>query len=340
MHLNYCYSSGLLGVFEGVNGCSSANGGCVHLCLPFPGGRSCACDVNKTRECRPTVLSGPQSLTAFEFDSVVLTCRVDSNGFDVVVEFTTNGSTVHSQSYPSVGHRVVTAAYTISQVDINRVGMYACNAANQYGISVSAEGTLSVTNASRCESSPCLNGGNCSNALGWFNCTCAARYTGPTCSIEITDCDSNPCENAGHCLSLANGGYNCSCSVGFVGVHCERNVDDCVSNPCRNGGSCRRDRSTGFACRCPPGYTGSVCDVDINECASDPCGNDGTCEDGPNGYSCVCITAYTGRNCESRDVIINPGNLLKPSACYCTRLLLPWLPTFGAPFFREIEIGR
>lgn len=38
----------------GTNVCSESNGGCSHLCLPYPGGRSCRCaqdylSVNKTK---------------------------------------------------------------------------------------------------------------------------------------------------------------------------------------------------------------------------------------------------------------------------------------------------
>ncbi|KAM8828744.1 uncharacterized protein AB9W97_004546 [Spinachia spinachia] len=30
---------------SGTNGCSQSNGGCVHLCLPYPGGRACKCGL-------------------------------------------------------------------------------------------------------------------------------------------------------------------------------------------------------------------------------------------------------------------------------------------------------
>ena len=32
-----------------------------------------------------------------------------------------------------------------------------------------------------CESSPCLNGGSCSNQLNSFHCSCLGGYYGTTC---------------------------------------------------------------------------------------------------------------------------------------------------------------
>ena len=32
-----------------------------------------------------------------------------------------------------------------------------------------------------CASIPCQNGGTCFDTTNWYNCTCAAGYTGPDC---------------------------------------------------------------------------------------------------------------------------------------------------------------
>ena len=41
-----------------------------------------------------------------------------------------------------------------------------------------------------------------------------------------------------------------------------------------------------------------LCFADINECSSNPCRNGGTCRDGVNSYTCNCVAAYKGVNCE------------------------------------------
>ena len=47
-HIEVCISICVQGCqfcvhYVGINQCSNGNGGCRHLCLPFPGGRTCRC---------------------------------------------------------------------------------------------------------------------------------------------------------------------------------------------------------------------------------------------------------------------------------------------------------
>ena len=37
-----------------------------------------------------------------------------------------------------------------------------------------------------CESSPCLNGGTCTDHIGSFSCACGRGYTGQTCRTKVT----------------------------------------------------------------------------------------------------------------------------------------------------------
>ena len=60
--------------------------------------------------------------------------------------------------------------------------------------------------------SPCLNGGSC---YGNGQCTCTARYSGPTCSID--QCVTSPCRNGGTCSRDGT----CNCTTDFVGLRCE-----------------------------------------------------------------------------------------------------------------------
>jgi len=42
---------------------------------------------------------------------------------------------------------------------------------------------------------------------------------------------------------------------------------------------------------------GRLCEIDIDECVGDPCQHDGTCVDQANGFTCRCLSGYTGKLC-------------------------------------------
>ena len=45
-------------------------------------------------------------------------------------------------------------------------------------LSVMYPGAECDTNIDECESSPCLNGGKCTNGINWYQCTCPhGKYT-------------------------------------------------------------------------------------------------------------------------------------------------------------------
>jgi hypothetical protein len=81
---------------------------------------------------------------------------------------------------------------------------------------------------------------------------------GANCEKNIDDCASSPCANGGECTDLVND-YKCSCDVYFTGKRCQHLMDDCSSHPCQNGGSCQ-DMSDGFQCSCRPGFVGTFTD--------------------------------------------------------------------------------
>ncbi|XP_023932358.1 fibropellin-1-like [Lingula anatina] len=53
-----------------------------------------------------------------------------------------------------------------------------------------------------------------------------------------------------------------------------------------------------YSCVCLSGYSGPNCQVDIDQCRSAPCLNGGTCSSAPNTYTCSCAVGWKGPNCQ------------------------------------------
>ena len=66
----------------------------------------------------------------------------------------------------------------------------------------------------------CQNGASCSEET--FECICAAGYTGTYCD-EVLHCASSPCQNGGICSEAGDLGaaeFTCSCLPAFTGELC------------------------------------------------------------------------------------------------------------------------
>ncbi|XP_055898021.1 protein crumbs-like isoform X3 [Biomphalaria glabrata] len=185
--------------------------------------------------------------------------------------------------------------------------------------------------------SVCLNGANCTNLEGDYNCSCTEGYTGKncqtpsctgiicqndgTCNIvgsywqctckpyiegkycdKIGPCFNNPCRNQATCQqSIEYNNYTCFCLPGWRGENCSEDIDECneTIHACWNG-TCHNTMG-GYNCFCDAGYTGQRCESDINECLSNPCKNGGICSDMVNNYTCMCNQGYQGQDC-SQDI--------------------------------------
>eukprot|EP01052_Picozoa_sp_SAG31_P001136 SAG31_NODE_37_length_31616_cov_38.688359_10_plen_1872_part_00 len=137
----------------------------------------------------------------------------------------------------------------------------------------------------------------CLCAQGW------SSIDGQHCNHDIDECESSPCQNGGICTeSQANatsvGEYECSCIDGFSDSNCATNIDDCQSNPCANGGTCT-DAVAQFSCECAPGWEGMLCEQSIDPCAraENPCDINGLCHHtGPGQHTCSCLIGWTNLN--------------------------------------------
>lgn len=75
-----------------------------------------------------------------------------------------------------------------------------------------------------------------------------------------------------------------------------------------------------YRCLCVTGYTGPNCEVNINDCASSPCLNHATCVDALNSYVCKCPPGFTGSKCETgtQEQVSEKGGLTESLGRICT----------------------
>ncbi|XP_032109924.1 hepatocyte growth factor activator [Sapajus apella] len=117
-----------------------------------------------------------------------------------------------------------------------------------------------------CASSPCLNGGSCSNTqdLLSHHCSCPPAFTGKDCGTEKCF-DETRCEylEQGDRWARVHRGRveGCQCLEGQAWCEGTRHTA-CLSNPCLNGGTCHLVVATGTTvCACPTGYAGRLCNI-------------------------------------------------------------------------------
>ncbi|XP_070849980.1 protein Z, vitamin K-dependent plasma glycoprotein b [Chaetodon trifascialis] len=89
-------------------------------------------------------------------------------------------------------------------------------------------------NGNQCEPNPCLHGGNCTDKVGGFHCSCPAPHHGPACELgalgqgapplaeqtaaSVSENSECPTEGPEACHQLCTASYNtftCSCMSGF-----------------------------------------------------------------------------------------------------------------------------
>ncbi|OWR53685.1 weary isoform C [Danaus plexippus plexippus] len=130
-----------------------------------------------------------------------------------------------------------------------------------------------------------------------YHCLCPYGYTGDRCELEYNECESSPCGNGGSCTDRV-GGYDCSCTRGYTGDNCQLKVDLCSPNPCPTHRYCM-DHGSSYTCECPSGFVGEECHIPATSaCDNNPCAHGGTCWSGVDSFYCSCRPGYTGKLCE------------------------------------------
>ncbi|XP_015979710.2 hepatocyte growth factor activator [Rousettus aegyptiacus] len=120
--------------------------------------------------------------------------------------------------------------------------------------------------ADPCASSPCRNGGSCTNtqAPESHHCTCPVAFTGKDCSVEkcFDETRREHMEEGDRWARVHRGRpQQCECAGGRVQCEDTRHTA-CLSSPCLNGGTCHLIVATGTTvCACPPGRAGRLCNI-------------------------------------------------------------------------------
>ncbi|XP_034410251.1 protein Z, vitamin K-dependent plasma glycoprotein b [Cyclopterus lumpus] len=67
----------------------------------------------------------------------------------------------------------------------------------------------------QCDSAPCLHGGNCTDRVGGFNCSCTPPHHGLACELELSGCPTEGPTACHQLCSPSSRSFSCSCVPGF-----------------------------------------------------------------------------------------------------------------------------
>lgn len=104
-----------------------------------------------------------------------------------------------------------------------------------------------------CLSSPCQNGGNCTNFFGSFDCSCSAGFHGQLCDSGTSMKAVVPAPGQSDAGPLSG-------SFSLPLNDATSDINECSPNPCENGGTCSEGDPGEFVCNCLDTWTGPTCE--------------------------------------------------------------------------------
>jgi len=212
------------------------------------------------------------------------------------------------------------------------------------------ECTMSITvkETDDCASSPCQNGGACTDKMGDYSCACVAGWAGAAdrsvagnCQIDVNECLSSVLSCSSHTSGVQTHWSNSKAGNDAYNAQC--------NGPCENGASCVESSANAsvavnaYRCDCHNGFSGTNCDT-LDECAANlnSCGLSSAAPaakvTAPNGVQVfVC-----GRDwkCVDPDKTITDDYYCECPSCNDTLFSTPQVAAFGTYFGSHPGMAR
>ena len=113
-----------------------------------------------------------------------------------------------------------------------------------------------------CASNPCLNGATCNEYVNYYNCTCAAGFSGATCNISMLLFSNRQLSLTLLRLILSKINFFTSSKIDKLKLFNNLlDFDECASNPCQHQYATCTDGANSYTCTCPSDWTGTHCEI-------------------------------------------------------------------------------